>query len=102
MSGTPMVVIYRTSGLTYLLARSLVKIPWIAMPNVLAGDMVVPELIQNDAVPGRIADEADGLLVDAGRYADISSRLLSLRDSLKLEGGMDNLAERALAMARKR
>jgi lipid-A-disaccharide synthase len=102
MSGTPMVVIYRTSGLTYLLARSLVKIPWIAMPNVLAGDMVVPELIQNDAVPGRIADEADGLLVDAGRYADISSRLLSLRDSLRLEGGMDNLAERALAMARKR
>ena len=45
MSGTPMVVIYRTSGLTYLLARSMVKIPWIAMPNVLAGEAVVPELI---------------------------------------------------------
>lgn len=102
MSGTPMVVIYRTSALTYLLARSLVKIPWIAMPNVLAGDMVVPELIQNDAVPDRIADEADGILGDGKRYADISARLLSLRDSLRREGGMDDLAERALAMAGQR
>jgi lipid-A-disaccharide synthase len=102
LSGTPMVVIYRTSGLTYMLARSLVKIPWIAMPNVLAGELVVPELIQKDAAADRIAAEADGLLSDADRYADISARLLSLRDSLRLEGGMDNLAARALAMAEKR
>ncbi len=102
MSGTPMVVIYRTSGLTYLLARSLVKIPWIAMPNVLAGDLVVPELIQKDAAAGRIADEADRLLGDSGRYGEISSRLLSLRDSLRREGGMDDLAERALSMAGQR
>lgn len=99
ISGIPMVVIYRTSWLTYKLARALVKIPWIAMPNVLAGDMVVPELIQDDATADRIADAADGMLGDAGRYLNISSRLLALRDSLKLEGGMDNLAERALAMA---
>ncbi len=102
MSGTPMVVIYRTSGLTYMLARSLVKIPWIAMPNVLAREMVVPELIQKDAVPSRIAHEADRLLGDAGLYTEVSSRLLGLRDSLRLDGGMDNLAKRALTMAGQR
>ena len=102
MSGTPMVVIYKTSWLTYVLARSLVKIPWIAMPNVLAAELVVPELIQKDASASRIADEADGLLGNSDRYTDISRRLLSLRDSLRLDGGMDNLAERALAMAEQR
>jgi lipid-A-disaccharide synthase len=101
MSGTPMVVIYRTSGLTYLLARSMVKIPYIAMPNVLARDSVVPELIQNDAVPGNIAREADRILAGGSRYAEISGRLLSLRDSLRRDGGMDELASRALAMAGK-
>lgn len=102
ISGTPMVVIYKTSGLTYFLARSLVKIPWIAMPNVLAGELVVPELIQDEAVVDRIADEADGLLGDPGRYTDMSRRLLALRDSLKLEGGMENLAKRAIAMAERK
>jgi len=102
MSGTPMVVIYRTSGLTYLLARSMIKIPWIAMPNVLAGEAVVPELIQNDAGAVRIAEEAEGILGDGRRYIDISGRLLSLRDSLRHDGGMDELAGRALAMAGKR
>jgi lipid-A-disaccharide synthase len=102
MSGTPMVVIYRTSGLTYLLARSMVKIPWIAMPNVLASAAIVPELIQGEAVPGRIAEEADNILGDAQRYREISGRLMSLRDSLRRDGGMDDLAARALAMAEER
>ena len=99
MSGTPMVVVYRTSVLTYLLARTMVTIPWIAMPNVLAGETVVPELIQADAVPGRIAAEADSILGNRKRYGEISGRLLSLRDSLRRENGIDHLAERALAMA---
>jgi lipid-A-disaccharide synthase len=99
MSGTPMVVIYRTSGLTYLLARSLVRIPHIAMPNVLAGEKVVPELIQRDASPARIAGEAGRLLADPGLYRETSARLISLRDSLGRDGGMEDLAARALEMA---
>jgi lipid-A-disaccharide synthase len=102
MSGTPMVVIYRTSGLTYLLARSMVKIPWIAMPNVLAGEGIVPELIQKEASPSRIVEEADAILGNGERYGEISKRLLSLRGSLHLDGGMDNLAARALEMAGER
>ncbi len=80
----------------------MIKIPWIAMSNVLAREAVVPELIQNDAGAVRIAEEADGILGDGRRYIDISGRLLSLRDSLRHDGGMDELAGRALAMAGKR
>jgi len=99
MSGTPMVVIYRTSGLTYMLASSLVRIPYIAMPNVLAGSELVPELIQEDATPERIAAEASALIGDPRRYRETSAGLLSLRDSLRREGGMEELARRALEMA---
>jgi lipid-A-disaccharide synthase len=99
MSGTPMVVIYRTSRLTYMLASSLVRIPHIAMPNVLAGGALVPELIQGEASPERIAREAAGLLGDPSRYRETSAGLLSLRDSLRREGGMKELAGRALKMA---
>jgi lipid-A-disaccharide synthase len=99
LSGTPMVVIYRTSKLTYLLARSMVTTQYIAMPNVLAEKAVVPELIQGDAQPQQIAKRADDLLDSGARYENISSMLLSLRDSLRFDDGIDLLASRALSMA---
>lgn len=99
LSGTPAVVIYRTSAPTYLLARALVRIPWIAMPNVLAADAVVPELIQDDASPARIAAAASDLLGAADRYRQVSERLIGLRPSLERPGGIEVLARIALAMA---
>jgi lipid-A-disaccharide synthase len=99
LSGTPMVVLYRTSMLTYMLARSMVRIPWIAMPNLLAGERIVPELIQGEVEATRIAEEAVSLLSDGGLYRRTSSGLLSLRDSLTRENGLDHLSRLALSMA---
>jgi lipid-A-disaccharide synthase len=99
ISGTPTVVCYRTSAFTYLIGRLLVRIPWIAMPNILAGDRIVPELIQRDATAERIAAEAENLLLDAGRYRRVSERLLVLRDRLEGRGGAARVAEIALGMA---
>ncbi|MCB0279590.1 MAG: lipid-A-disaccharide synthase, partial [Calditrichaeota bacterium] len=45
---TPLVVIYRTNPLTYLIAKALVKLPYISLVNIVAGKQIVPELIQND------------------------------------------------------
>jgi lipid-A-disaccharide synthase len=98
VSGTPTVVCYRTSTFTYLLGRLLVKIPWIAMPNVLARDAIVPELIQKNATAERIAAEAEALLLDGKRYRLVSERLLALRDRLGKPGGARRVAEAALAM----
>lgn len=46
LCGAPMVVVYRTSALSHAIARSLVRLPWIALVNIVAGERVVPELIQ--------------------------------------------------------
>lgn len=100
LSGTPMVVVYRTSLPTYLAARTLITIPWIAMPNVLAGSALVPELIQGRASPALIAAAGEGLLEDAPRYRSVSQRLLALRPVLERKDGLETLARIALAMAR--
>ncbi len=60
--GAPMVVVYRLSAATALVARRLVRTPFFAMPNLIAGRRVVPELIQNDFTPERVAEEARRLL----------------------------------------
>jgi len=99
LSGTPTVVVYRTSPVTYAIGRSLVRIPWIAMPNVLARRAVLPELIQSEATPERIAREAAALIGDGVRYERMSAELIALRDSLEGPGGIKRIAEIAVRMA---
>ncbi|MBN1885954.1 MAG: lipid-A-disaccharide synthase [Candidatus Krumholzibacteriota bacterium] len=98
LSGTPTVVLYRSSAFSHALGRCLVRIPWIAMPNVLANRRIVPELIQGDATGERVAAEALGLLDDAGRYRRMSSDLIDLRRLLDGPGAA-RVAEIALEMA---
>jgi lipid-A-disaccharide synthase len=91
--GVPMVVVYKTSPLTYLLARALVRVSHIAMPNLLAKEEIVPEKIQGDAAPAILAETALGLLDDAPRRRDVRRRLLSLRDLLGGPGASRRTAE---------
>ncbi len=98
LSGTPMVVLYRTSRATFSIGKRLVRIPWIAMPNVLAGRHLVPEFIQGDATPEAIASEALSILGDRRRYRGISEELLRLRHTLGGPGPR-LVAEIALRMA---
>ena len=96
LSGTPVVVVYRTSGFTYTLGKMLVRIPHIAMPNVLAGKEIVPELIQHEVTPERIAEKVFSLLKDFRTYSDTSREQLALRDLLYKENGLEILAQKAL------
>ena len=52
----PHVLIYRVAWLTYFLGRMLVKVRWLGMANILAGREIVPEFLQDKALPGPIAD----------------------------------------------
>lgn len=63
----PMVVGYRFSTLTYWIGKWLVRIPWVALPNILARQMVVPELLQNDLSAERAAQELYDLWHDKER-----------------------------------
>jgi lipid-A-disaccharide synthase len=94
---TPMVVVYKTSWLTYAIGRTLVKIKNIGLVNIVAGETVVPELIQGDAVPERIAAVASNLLNDPERSREIRRRLGTIRERLGTVGASARVAETALA-----
>lgn len=84
--GTPMVVVYRLARWTYLMARMLVRLPDISLVNLVLGRRVVPELVQGDATPERIAAEAFRLLTDARDREAVRAGLAELRGRLG-EGG---------------
>ncbi len=60
----PHVVFYRVSALTARIVRARLRIPWVSLPNVLAGRFVVPELLQEDATPANLAQAAQNLYDD--------------------------------------
>jgi lipid-A-disaccharide synthase len=62
--GAPMVICYRVSRLTELIARALTRVQWIGLPNLVSGRVVVPELIQGEVTGARLAQEAARLLDD--------------------------------------
>ncbi len=97
--GTPMVVVYRASPLTYHIARGLVKIPYISLVNILAGQEIVPELIQDRMTPDRIAHEALGILQDARRQKEMTQAFQTIRASLGEAGASKRAAAFILAEA---
>jgi lipid-A-disaccharide synthase len=97
--GVPMVVVYKLSWPTYLIARLLVNVKHIAMANLLAGKSVVPELIQGDATAERIAAEAFSVLNDPDKAAAVRAELLKVRRSLGEPGAADRAAAAVLAGA---
>jgi lipid-A-disaccharide synthase len=62
---TPMVVTYRQSPITWALMRSMLYLPYVGMPNILAGERLVPELLQDDASPAALAAALLALLRDS-------------------------------------
>lgn len=91
--GTPMVAFYRVSPLSWKLGRRLVKVPFLSMVNLVAGRGVVPELIQDDLEPGRLAAEGLRLLNDPKASAQMRADLKEVRDMLSAgEDPMDSAA----------
>ncbi len=94
--GTPMIVIYRLGFWTWNLARLLVRLPNISLVNLVLGRRVVPELLQGDANPDRIAFEAESILLDDRMRAELREGLAELRGRLG-EGGASGRAAREVA-----
>jgi lipid-A-disaccharide synthase len=91
--GLPTVVMYYVAWPTYWVARRLVRVPYLAMPNLLAGEEVYPELIQGAATPSRLAAEALALLGDAERRRWIRERLGRVVEMLGPAGATARAAE---------
>lgn len=93
LMGCPMVIIYKTSPWMYLLARCLVRIPFIGMVNLIAGRRVCPELIQGAATPKAIAAEVLRLLRGDQPRAEQLAGLTQVREALGEGGATRRVAE---------
>jgi len=97
--GTPMVVVYRTSPLTYLLGKMLVRVPHIGLVNIVSGREVVPELLQGSMTPERIVDVVSRILTDGTYNRSVREQLSGVREKLGTPGASGRVAENILALA---
>ncbi|UCD84557.1 MAG: lipid-A-disaccharide synthase [Deltaproteobacteria bacterium] len=95
---TPMVVIYKVSLITYLVARMLIKVKYLSLANLLAGKTVVPELIQSEANSKRIAEEAEKILSGRETTGRMKLALNQIRETLGEPGAAARVASIVLKM----
>ncbi len=89
----PMVIVYKTSFLTYQISRNLIKLDTIGMANIIAGEKIVPELIQNKASAQNIYTECRKILSDDNLYSSVKKNLLLLRSKLGSTGASHKAAQ---------
>jgi lipid-A-disaccharide synthase len=89
---TPMIIIYRVSQLTYLLGRMLIKVKNIGLVNIIAGKTIVPELVQTEANPERLAELANSLIADQSARDRMKIALSRIKDQLGAPGASERAA----------
>jgi lipid-A-disaccharide synthase len=96
--GVPMVIIYRMNALTFAIARLISDVPHVGMPNLIAGERIVPELVQGECTPGRIAGEARRILTDPSAAETMRRALAGVRSRLGRPGAIGRVAAAAWDM----
>ncbi len=91
--GLPMVIVYKTSLLTYFIGKNLVNLKNIGMANIISGESVVPELIQDKVNPDSIYKEAKKILSDTSLYNSIKNKLMEINKKLGEKGAVKKTAE---------
>jgi lipid-A-disaccharide synthase len=94
----PMIIVYRLNRFTYWIARMLVRIDHIGMANLIAGERIVPELVQGDFTPERIVDESRHILDNGESRARMIEKLSKVKEQLGASGAAGRAADLALAM----
>jgi lipid-A-disaccharide synthase len=83
MMSTPFVMVYRVSPLTYTLGKPRIKVPYFAMVNLIAGERVVPELVQDDFTAERVVNELNQILPDGPRRQTMMEGLARVKTLLQ-------------------
>ncbi len=95
----PMVVVYKLSPLTYRLGRPFVQVDTFAMVNLVAGERIVPELIQDDFTPDAVARHALDVLTDPAAAERVRAGLRRVRHKLGEPGASRRAAQAVLEVA---
>ncbi len=95
LAGTPIVVVYRVSTLTWALGHRLVKVPYVAMPNLIAGEQVVPELIQSAFTVENVEAKLGEILAEGPAREKMKVGLAAVAARLRPAGKTGTAAERA-------
>ena len=96
--GTPMVIVYKVAYLSWLIGKRLVKIPYIGLINIVGGDMVVPELLQEQCTPQNIADRALKVLEDPREIERVKYQLSRVKEKMGGPGASLRVAETILRL----
>ncbi len=97
ISGVPMVIIYRMSWLSYLMARFLIRgIKHVGLVNLVAGKSIVPELLQQHVTPEKIADVVLEMINNRKKLYKLKSELLGIQKTLGSTGASERVAEIAI------
>ena len=92
LAGLPFVAVYRMQALSYLIAKLLVRVDHIALPNLIAGSRIVPELVQDACTPDAIAGQLASFLDEPGKAVALRSGLSGVRARLAGDGAYDRAA----------
>ncbi|MEW5803620.1 MAG: lipid-A-disaccharide synthase [bacterium] len=95
---TPMILVYRLSLISYILGRLLIRVPYIGLVNLVAEKRIVPELIQYQASPERIASLALNILRDSKRQESMRRELGKIKEKLGDPGSSARAAEVVVEM----
>ena len=98
--GTPMVVVYKTSPLTFMLLKHLVTIPHIGLVNIVCGKKVVPELIQHEMTARNLVREVGRMLSDESYANRLRAELSVIRSRLGGPGASARVAENIIKLAK--
>ncbi|MEZ7896512.1 MAG: lipid-A-disaccharide synthase [Thauera sp.] len=79
----PMVITYRIGKWQYRLMKRMAYLPWVGLPNILCGETVVPELLQDEADPEHLAAAIDNWFADDARRAAVEARFTALHHTLR-------------------
>ncbi len=101
LHGKPMVVIYKVSATTYAAVKPFALVDMYAMPNLIAGRRVVPELIQRACTPARVAEEAVRYFVTPGLRQRVATELGRVREKLGQPGASGRAADAVLEVAQR-
>ena len=99
--GCPMVVVYKVSFIAWIIGKSVVKLPYIGLVNIIAGEMLVPELLQNEATPMNIAEKTIEMLQDEKRLDGVRYALQKVTEKLGGPGASRLAAENVLEVINK-